>query len=504
MHMVEPLDDAELLARYAQARDEVAFAELVRRYLGLVYHAARRQVGDTHRAEEVTQEVFTRLARKAPGLTAHTSLAGWLHATTRHAALESLRAERRRRTREREAFLMNEAMFGGRDPEWERIRPALDEALGELAADDREIVLWRYFLGLSWRDIGARLGAAENTARMRGDRALERLQGRLAKRGLTSTAAIFAAGLTAEALAAVPGGLARQIAIGAMTNVGTAALVGSGGLVAFMSATKMGWVAAGLLVLAGLVSVGWQQGEAAQLANARAAELQALTARLAAETREMEAKVSAGEAEIAQRAAQKTAALGSEAEKPAGQAWDPLTEGSALMARHPGLADAVVARSDAINAYRYGRWLKQLNLTPNQQQRFFELLRVKNGISAPFGPRGEMFLFMADAHGSQPATAKELGELLGARAAEMDQIQREASARTQLSHFAKRLLFSETPLTEAQAQQMLAAMIGSPQATESGAPKGFDWAAIAAKMEGNLTEAQRATWVALRKREATQ
>ena len=92
--------DAELLRRYVHERAEAAFAELVRRYLGLVYHAALRQLGgEAHAAEDVTQRVFMLLARKADALHSHATLAGWLYTTTRHVASEASRAERRRRVR---------------------------------------------------------------------------------------------------------------------------------------------------------------------------------------------------------------------------------------------------------------------------------------------------------------------------------------------------------------------------------------------------------------------
>ena len=51
--------DAELLRRYATEHSEAAFAELVRRHVDLVYSAALRLVnGDTHGAQDVTQQVF--------------------------------------------------------------------------------------------------------------------------------------------------------------------------------------------------------------------------------------------------------------------------------------------------------------------------------------------------------------------------------------------------------------------------------------------------------------
>ncbi|MEO5960100.1 MAG: sigma factor, partial [Opitutaceae bacterium] len=98
------LTDAELLRRYAEDKSESAFAALVQRYVDLVYSAARRQVGgDSHRAQDVAQVVFTTLARKAATLKTHPTLIGWLYTATQHAAAKAVRTEARRRTREQEA-----------------------------------------------------------------------------------------------------------------------------------------------------------------------------------------------------------------------------------------------------------------------------------------------------------------------------------------------------------------------------------------------------------------
>src|SRR5260370_25215796 len=101
-------DSQTLLAEYARTGSEAAFRDLVNRYIGLVYSTALRLVhGDTHLAEDVTQLVFTDLARKARGLSSGVMLGGWLHQRTYNVAAPILRANRRRHAREKEAAPMN-------------------------------------------------------------------------------------------------------------------------------------------------------------------------------------------------------------------------------------------------------------------------------------------------------------------------------------------------------------------------------------------------------------
>src|SRR5260221_3936240 len=97
------MDDATLLRRYARDRSEGDFAELVHRHLDLVYSAALRQVnGDTHLAQDVTQLVFTDLARKSAQLANHPVLAGWLFTSTPVAAAQLVRPARRQQARGQE------------------------------------------------------------------------------------------------------------------------------------------------------------------------------------------------------------------------------------------------------------------------------------------------------------------------------------------------------------------------------------------------------------------
>src|SRR5436190_7927856 len=128
------MSDSELLERYAQNRCESSFAELVARYIDLVYSAALRQVGhDAHLAQDVTQTVFADLARKAGLLSDRTVLTGWLYTSTRYVATMVVRREQRRRAREQEAHVMQELLRESSTPtDWDRLGLMLDEVMHEL------------------------------------------------------------------------------------------------------------------------------------------------------------------------------------------------------------------------------------------------------------------------------------------------------------------------------------------------------------------------------------
>lgn len=267
------IDDLELLRRYAANGDEAAFTELVQRHVNFVHSAALRQVnGDAPLAADATQLVFTDLARKAKALAGHQVLAGWLFTSTRYAARNLVRGERRRRVREQEAFQMQDLDQGEATPEldWQRVRPVLDDVLNELGRADREAVLLRFFEGRDYAGIGAKLNLSPNTVRMRVERALDKLRDMLERRGVASTSAVLAAALAGQAVAAAPAGLAATVTGAALAGASTA----TGTLVAiFMSVTKLQMGAAAALVAAGVGGF-WMQAVGLDEIRAEIAALQ--------------------------------------------------------------------------------------------------------------------------------------------------------------------------------------------------------------------------------------
>src|SRR2546423_560423 len=154
-HPIAPMDDStsdsDLLRQYADHGAQDAFAALVARHVNLVYAAARRQVGDAHLAHDVTQAVFVLLANKARSIGPNTVLAGWLYNSTRYAAANARKMERRRQHHEFKGGLMAQdqrtAQQGGDESQWADVAPLLDNALARLRRRDRDAVLLKFIQG---------------------------------------------------------------------------------------------------------------------------------------------------------------------------------------------------------------------------------------------------------------------------------------------------------------------------------------------------------------------
>jgi len=185
------------LQRFTRDGVQSAFTDLVRRHLDLVFATAMRKLEDTGAAQEVAQNVFAALARKAWRFAPDDSLPAWLH---KAALLESkswLRGELGRRRREEAAAELGTTMKSSDDlTAFHALVPLLDEALLSLREKDRVALLLRYYEKQSLRDVGAAFGVSEDTAQKRVQGALEKVTAYFKRRGYrTATVAATIAAL---------------------------------------------------------------------------------------------------------------------------------------------------------------------------------------------------------------------------------------------------------------------------------------------------------------------
>ena len=215
--MVLP-SDHDLLRRYARDDDHAAFAELVRRYIGLVYAAARRQTrGDSHLADDVTQAVMIVLARRADAIAPGSVLASWLLVVTRHCAQNALKIQSRQRLHERRAAVTRADERRAHsdleaDDDLDDLHDALHGAIARLREQDRAGLVLHYFQNQTHRQVGEALGLTAGAARKRVERAVEKVRMLLAGRGVVVTSASIVAAMLglSSTSSAVPAHLASS------------------------------------------------------------------------------------------------------------------------------------------------------------------------------------------------------------------------------------------------------------------------------------------------------
>ena len=499
-------NDAELLRRYAAENAEEAFTELVRRHVDFVYAAALRQTRNPHRAEDVTQIVFTDLARKAARLARRDELVGWLHTSTRYAAIKVVRAEARREQREQASQMNDNLTNTAADTvDWERLRPVLDEALSKLNERDRTAILLRFFKGCTFAEVGTAAQLTEEAARKRVERALDKLHGLLGRRGVTSTTAALTVVLASQATAAAPIGLAASVAgtalAGAATAGGTTATLI--GLSEFMATSK---TVVGIAAIVGVLSIGTvlheiQQAQSAEFAaDAVQQENKALTTQLqelrrtaqAAEQARADLQKSVAEARSSAAKPKspeddKTAALRAEAQ--AAEA-----RGREFLAAHPEFRPLLIAFQKLGVSDTYGVLYRKLGLTPDQIDRFEAVLQERSSFSFATSDGGSVSFNFATNRNSLTEQETQLREILGEdNYAQYTEYSRTGGARQYTTELAAALYYTDSALTAEQTKRVeliLAQNDASYRADKFVGYNLIDWDQVMAQAPGVLSARQ--------------
>lgn len=171
------MDDATRLALAAQRGDEEALAALIRCTQPDVWRLCAHLTG-RERADDLTQETFLRAWRSLPRFQAESSVRTWLLAIARHAAIDALRAARRR-----PVTVAVSDQEAGAPPSPSAPDPAAlvttEALLAGLDPDRRLALFLTQLLGLSYAEAADVCGVPVGTIRSRVHRGRQDLAGGL-------------------------------------------------------------------------------------------------------------------------------------------------------------------------------------------------------------------------------------------------------------------------------------------------------------------------------------
>jgi RNA polymerase sigma factor (sigma-70 family) len=262
--------DAEILRRYVQNKDPVAFEWLVRRHGPMVLGVCRRVLGLKPDVDDAFQATFLALALQAKSIRDTDRVAAWLHRV-------AYRTARKARAR------ASPATFGEAPPlptkddpaaqaAWAELWQVLDEELNHLPERLGAPLVLCYLDGATQDEAARRLGWSLSTLKRRLEQGRELLRRRLTARGVAPVGLAAAALLPGGLRAAVPAKLSQAAgALGASFGTGAAvspallALVqqGAGPVSRLLLMSLLAALVVGGGVAAGILSLG-RSGEPAR------------------------------------------------------------------------------------------------------------------------------------------------------------------------------------------------------------------------------------------------
>lgn len=195
--MKDARSDEELLKAYKEG-DASAFRVLVQRHEKPVYRFCLRSLGNPEAAADAAQEVFLRVVRYAPKWERRAKFTTWMYTIARNFCIDEARKGRFRRTESLNETLGDEdggteridqvagsELDGEAVTDAHKLRSAVDDALQELPAEQREVFVLRHYGGMPFKEIAAATETPENTVKSRMRYALSALRESLLSQGFT-------------------------------------------------------------------------------------------------------------------------------------------------------------------------------------------------------------------------------------------------------------------------------------------------------------------------------
>lgn len=165
------------LVRRVQARDEMAFREIVERYQGKVFSIIYGILRNRNDAEDIAQQVFAKVYFSIRKFDFRSSLLTWIYKITVNECYDYLRKKRVRKLVYESDFSEDDAKrMEASEPAVDRTVPAdtrvaqrdlLLKLLGQISKEERSLILMKEVEGHSVEELARMTGLNENTIKVK-------------------------------------------------------------------------------------------------------------------------------------------------------------------------------------------------------------------------------------------------------------------------------------------------------------------------------------------------
>ncbi len=161
--------------------DRNALGAIYDRHSRRVFSMAMSSLGDYQESEEITQDIFLKLWNRGGSYNAEKSkLTTWLTAITRNRIIDQIRKKRRQRTEQENTLDIASIPSNEISPEDETVSKIEGESirsiLNVLPEEQRAVVEFSYFKGLTHREIAEQMNIPAGTVKTRIRLALQKMR----------------------------------------------------------------------------------------------------------------------------------------------------------------------------------------------------------------------------------------------------------------------------------------------------------------------------------------
>jgi len=157
------LEENDLLARVA-AGDQLAFAEMVRRYWNTIYSHGLVYLKSAPRAEEITQDIFLKIWQQKERLAEVQSFKHYIYVVGRNQVISQLRKKIAGKLEE-PADILEDRLKPDAQLEYKETYRLIMEGIERLTPQQQLVFKMSRLEGLSYEQIGLRTGLSRNTVK---------------------------------------------------------------------------------------------------------------------------------------------------------------------------------------------------------------------------------------------------------------------------------------------------------------------------------------------------